>query len=194
MLLKLGAIQIHNGFQFSLNKLDLSGTENAPVAVQDVRRFRNLRVLSLSRLSQQILSVEDFLEFGTDLEELKITFGHLQIIKNNAFKHVHGLKKLQLSDNKINNIENNAFVDISHSLVSLKLFHAFSSSVQNFPTEAIKTLSNLEELDISNNEIKNMPDTSFHFLKKLKRLSIQDNIIEIVYKGTFQVIINFMLI
>lgn len=67
----------------------------------------------MSRLAQPSLSVEDFLDFGIDLEELRITFGHLQIIKNNAFKHVHGLKNIDLSDNSIGTIEINAFADVS---------------------------------------------------------------------------------
>lgn len=70
----------------------------------------------------------------------------------------------------------------------LKLSHGFSSSVQNLPSDAIKVLTNLEELDLSNNRIKNVPDTSFHFLKKLRRLYMQDNTIESIHKGTFQVL------
>lgn len=75
-------------------------------------------------------------------------------------------------------------------MISLKLSHALAASINTLPTDAIKALINLEELDISNNRIKNMPDTSFHFLKKLKKLFVQDNIIEAVPKGTFQVFIH----
>ncbi|KAJ3628300.1 hypothetical protein MTP99_015615 [Tenebrio molitor] len=185
-LLKIDAAQLLNGFQFSLYKLDLSGSENGVISIQHLRRLRNLRVLSLSRLDQPTLSPENFAEFGTDLEELEVTYGGLQTIKNNAFKHVHGLKRLKLADNKIANIESDAFVDIGDSLVLLKLSHGFSSSVQNLPSDAIKVLTNLEELDLSNNRIKNVPDTSFHFLKKLRRLYMQDNTIESIHKGTFQ--------
>lgn len=63
---------------------------------------------------------------------------------------------------------------------------AFSSSVQNLPTEILRTLVNLKDLDMSNNKFKTMPDTSFHFLKKLKNLQLHDNQIEVVHKGTFQ--------
>lgn len=67
----------------------------------------------MSRLSQSALSPEDFRDFGIDLEELHITYGGLQTIKNNAFRHVHGLRQLQFSDNIISSIENNAFADVS---------------------------------------------------------------------------------
>lgn len=76
-------------------------------------RLRSLRALSLSRLTQPNISPDDFLEFGVDLEELQVTFANLQTIKNNAFKHVHGLKSVDLSDNTITAIENDAFADVS---------------------------------------------------------------------------------
>nr|XP_023026888.1 chaoptin [Leptinotarsa decemlineata] len=183
---RLNPIEAFNGFQFTLYKLDLSGTQNEPVSLQDLRRLRSLRTLSLSRLSQPELSPENFLEFGIDLEELQINLANLQTIKNNAFKYIHALKSLDLSDNSINTIENNAFTDISHSLTQLKLAHALSSSMSNVPTDAIKTLTSLRELDLSNNKLKTMPDTSFHFLHDLRKLELQDNIIEIIHKGTFQ--------
>ncbi|KAJ8961557.1 hypothetical protein NQ318_014809 [Aromia moschata] len=182
----LNPAETFNGFQFTLYKLDLSGTENAPMSLQDLRRLRSIRTLSLSRLSQTSISADDFLEFGIDLEELQITFANLETIKNNAFKYVHGLKVMDLSDNIIGTIEKYAFANIMHSLTHLKLAHAFSSSVENLPIDSIKMLTNLEELDLSNNRFKYMPDTSFHFLQKLRKLEFQDNVIEIVHKGTFQ--------
>lgn len=74
--------------------------------------MRSLRSLSISKLSQPSLSPDDFVDFGIDLEELRITFGYLQTVNNNAFKHVHGLKYLDLSDNTIGTIGNDAFVDV----------------------------------------------------------------------------------
>lgn len=66
--------------------------------------------------------------------------------------------------------------------------------MSSIPTDAIKVLTNLEELDMSHNKLKTMPDTSFHFLKNLEILELHDNLIEDVPKGTFQVQIkNFLL-
>lgn len=85
-------------------------------------RLRSLRSLSVSKLSELSLSAEDFVDYGIDLEELTITFGGLQSIKNNAFKHIHGLKHIDLSDNSIGTIENNAFVDVREHLNGSNVF------------------------------------------------------------------------
>lgn len=74
--------------------------------------MRNLRYLSLSRLQHPYIEPNDFLEFGVDLEELKIVSAGIDTIKNHAFQYVHGLKRLDLSDNNINNIERDAFDDV----------------------------------------------------------------------------------
>lgn len=77
---------------------------------------------------------------------------------------------------------------IGHSLEHLCLAHAFSSSFNTIPTDQIKVLSNLEILDLSNNKFRTLGETSFHFLAKLRKLELQDNAIEVVHKGTFQVL------
>ncbi|XP_018322079.2 chaoptin [Agrilus planipennis] len=179
-------VETFNGFQYTLYKLDISGTKNALISIQDLRRLRNLRVLSLSRLQQSHLSPENFLEFGTDLEELQINYGDLRSIKSHAFQSVHGLRRIDLSENRIDTIDKDAFADIGHSLVSLKLSHALSSSISQIPAESFGSLTNLEDLDLSFNRIQTMPDNCFHFMKKLKILQLQDNLIDKVQKGTFQ--------
>lgn len=74
--------------------------------------MRNLRFLSLSRLPQPHLAPEPFMEFSVDLEELHVIKSGLAIIKNHAFRHVRGLKTLDLSENKITHIENEAFTEV----------------------------------------------------------------------------------
>lgn len=74
--------------------------------------MRNIRSLSLTKLSTRNLSPDDFLEFGLELENLKITRGQLQTIKSHAFMHVRGLKRLDVSENQINQIEPDAFHEV----------------------------------------------------------------------------------
>lgn len=74
---------------------------------------------------------------------------------------------------------------IGHSMISLKIAHGLTGTA--LPADAMRHLTSLQQLDLSNNQLKTMSDTSFHFLKNLKHLELQDNRIEQVLKGTFQV-------
>ncbi|CAH0558981.1 unnamed protein product [Brassicogethes aeneus] len=190
---KLNPIDAFNAFLFTLYKLDLRGTSNVEIKIQDLRRLRSLRVLYLSKLGEGNLDPQDFQEFGMDLEELYINSANIHTIKHNAFKYVHGLKLLDFSENSISTIEEHAFKEIGHSLVTLRLTRGLSSSYKNIPAEAFKVLVNLENLDLSNNRIKTMQDTAFHFLKKLKTLELQDNIIEIgdIHQNLEEIYLSF---
>lgn len=179
--------EMFNAIQYTLLKLDLSGDKNDPTNLQALRnmtRMRNMRSLSISRMSSQSLGADDFMDFGVELEDLQITRGGLQSVQSHAFKHVRGLKRLDFSENSIGTIENDAFTEIGHSLISFKISHGYSGS--SLPAEALRHLTSLQELDFSNNKITSMTDTSFHFLKNLRLLELHDNKIEQVMKGTFQ--------
>ncbi|XP_063227150.1 chaoptin [Bacillus rossius redtenbacheri] len=175
-----------SGFQYSLYRLDVSGRDMGVASLQDLRRIRNLRAITLSKLPQTQLSPQDFEDFGLDLEEIKITHGNLRTIKNHAFKHVRGLKRLDLSEGSVSQIESEAFAEVGHSLAFLRMAHGLSSAMSAVPSEALRPLGNLQHLDLSNNRLRSMPETSFHFLRRLKVLELQDNQIETVFKGTFQ--------
>jgi hypothetical protein len=74
--------------------------------------MHNLQFLSLSRLPQQHLAPEFFMEFSADLNELRLIKSGVAVIKNHAFRHVRGLKTLDLSENKITQIEDEAFKEV----------------------------------------------------------------------------------
>lgn len=74
--------------------------------------MRNIRSLSLGRLTTSKLAAEDFVEFGVELEDLKISHSALESIKSHAFKNVRGIRRLDLSENRISQIENDAFTEV----------------------------------------------------------------------------------
>lgn len=78
-------------------------------------------------------------------------------------------------------------MQIGHSLISLKVAHGFAGSVNTFPSQSVRSLTSLQELDFSNNQLRTIHDTSFHFLQNLRTLELNDNAIEQISKGTFQV-------
>nr|CAD7400647.1 unnamed protein product [Timema poppensis] len=179
-----------------LNRTFLDGN---PLFMVEVGIIRNLRSIILSKLPQNQIGPDDFVEFGVDLEEIKIQESNLKTLKNHAFKHVRGLKRLDLSENNIKQVEPDAFLEVTglscgmkgytkvgHSLTFLRVAHGFSSSVSSVPSESLKPLVNLQYLDLSNNRLSSMPETSFHFLRKLRILELQDNQLDQVHKGTFQ--------
>lgn len=172
------------GFQFSLMKLDITGNKNGPSSFQELRKFRNLRSLAVGRLESNQLATEDFQEFGIELENLRIFHAGLKVIKSHAFMHVRGIKRLDLSENNIENIEKGAFQEIGHTLISLRITRGFSNMMNQLPD--IRELTSLEELDLSNNKLKSISDTAFHTMKNLKLFRMNDNQLEQVPKGIFQ--------
>ncbi|XP_044018629.1 chaoptin-like [Aphidius gifuensis] len=181
---KISPVKVFASFQYSLYNIDLSGKINGIISLQDLRHMRNLRYLSLSKLSQTTLGPDDFNEFGMDIKELHIIQSNINEIKNHAFTNVRGIKYLNFAENSISTIENEAFSEVGHSLQILKLAHALS--MNEIPSKSFKDLTNLQYLDMSNNKIRTMPDNSFHFLKRIKKIELQDNEISEIKKGTFQ--------
>lgn len=74
--------------------------------------MRNIRSLSLGRLTTAKLAAEDFVEFGVELEDLKIAHSALETIRSHAFKNVRGIRRLDLSENRISQIQNDAFTEV----------------------------------------------------------------------------------
>ncbi|XP_045449309.1 chaoptin [Melitaea cinxia] len=174
-----------NNFQYKLFYLDISGSSSLEMSLQDVRRMRSLRYLAVSKLIKRSVIAEDFLDFGVDLEELRIIGSTINRIEGSAFQHVRTIKTLDLSENNIDFIDPFAFAEL-HSLTSLKMANGLADSVKILPFEPLKALIELQHLDLSNNKLKNVPDTSFHFMYKLKTLNLQDNLIDQFSKGTLQ--------
>uniref|UniRef100_A0A182VVJ1 LRRCT domain-containing protein n=1 Tax=Anopheles minimus TaxID=112268 RepID=A0A182VVJ1_9DIPT len=172
--------------RLNLHRLEAVGQRNQPVTLADLGSMRNLRSLTISNLPSTSLGPDDFAHFSPELEELRLNRAALKVIKSHAFTHVRGLKRLDLSENRIDSIEPDAFTDVGHSLVSLRASHGLGSQLVVFPIEAFRKLTALEALDLSNNRLKAVGDTSFHLLRNLVSLELHDNQIDVLAKGTFQ--------
>ncbi|XP_055525782.1 chaoptin [Wyeomyia smithii] len=169
----------------NLYKLDTTGHQNQPFPLKQLSAMKNLRSLATSHLSAVSLNPDDFVDFSPELEELKITRAGLKSIKNHAFTKLRGLKRLDLSENRIDSIESSAFAEIGHSLVSLRMSHGLGS-MQQLPQDPFRQLTGIEALDLSNNKLKTLSDNCFHFLKNIISLELHDNQLENLPKGIFQ--------
>ncbi|XP_055588501.1 chaoptin isoform X2 [Uranotaenia lowii] len=170
----------------NLFKLDSTGNDNQPFTLKELSAMKNLRSLATSHLTALTLSPEDFANFSPELEELRITRAGLKSLKNRCFTHLRGLKRLDLSENRIDSIEPNAFTEIGHSLVSLRISHGLGQQMLQVPHEAFRQLTAVEALDLSNNKLKSLNENSFHFMRNLVSVELHDNQIDVLQKGTFQ--------
>lgn len=76
-------------------------------------RFNVLRSLSLGKLASIKIASEDFQNFGVELEDLKLTHSFIETIKSHAFKYVRGVRRIDLSENYIGQIDNDAFAEVT---------------------------------------------------------------------------------
>lgn len=89
-------------------------------------RFNVLRSLSLGQLTSTKIASEDFQNFGVELEDLKLTQSSIETIKSHSFKYVRGVRRIDLSENVINQIDNDAFAEVTESMFFVtRLFFAF---------------------------------------------------------------------
>ncbi|XP_055324765.1 chaoptin [Sitodiplosis mosellana] len=169
-----------------IEKFDMSGKHNGGTNLKNFNQMRSLRSLSVGMLSSSNLAPDFFIDYGVELEDVKFTQSSIESIKSHTFRHIRGVRRLDLSENNIGSIDTDAFTEIGHSLTSLKIAHGLSGSFTAFPAQSFRTLTSLQELDLSNNQLKSISDTSFHFLNNLRTVELNDNVIEKISKGTFQ--------
>lgn len=52
------------------------------------------------------------MDFGVELEDLKLSRSSIESIKSHAFKNVRGVRRMDLSENSISQIDNEAFAEV----------------------------------------------------------------------------------
>lgn len=81
--------------------------------------MKAIRSLSVGKLSTTQLQADAFLDFGLELEDLKLAHASIDSIKSHAFKNVRGVRRLDLSENRISQIDNDAFAEVSTNSIFL---------------------------------------------------------------------------
>ncbi|XP_025830034.1 leucine-rich repeat and fibronectin type-III domain-containing protein 5-like isoform X2 [Agrilus planipennis] len=148
------------GLEGSLKNLNLKGTlqKEIPEAI------RGLTTLAFLDLSQN------------GLKELPGAAGI------HAFEGLNSLTALNLERNLIHTLQENAFFGIRSTLSSLSLLN---NLLENFPTDAVKTLIELRVLDIGFNLLTELPIDAFKGNPSLTLLALDGNLLPTIPEEAF---------
>lgn len=132
-----------------------------------------------------------FNEVLSNLSNLGLSSNHLQELGKNTFRNLPGLKHLDLSHNRLANVNDLSFQvggDLSSPLLELNLSNSlYNESMIFFVAGALQngSLSNLQKLDLSGNNLMYLPTGTFSSLPSLKHLDLSNNSLVSFRSGMF---------
>jgi len=168
--LSFDAVEVMNSLRLTLDSLYLNGEFMG--TIKELKSIRNLRSMGLCGMDGDV-SADDFEGFGPALEHLNLQKNNLKSVSANAFKHIPGIKYLDMSENQIDKIAGTAFDDIATSLADLKIVNGLTMTSLDSPP--FKKLTAMRDLDLSNNKITTIAGDFFHRMRDLKTVNLQDN-------------------
>ncbi|XP_015225833.1 PREDICTED: slit homolog 1 protein-like [Cyprinodon variegatus] len=120
-------------------------------------------------------------------EELRLNNNDLSMLEaTGAFKGLSQLKKINLSNNKISEIEDGAFEGAS-SVVEL---HLTANHLESVRGSMFKGMEGLRMLMLRNNRISCIHNSSFTGLSNVRLLSLYDNQLTTILPGAFDTLPN----
>ncbi|XP_074484256.1 slit homolog 1 protein-like, partial [Sebastes fasciatus] len=120
-------------------------------------------------------------------EELRLNNNDLSVLEaTGAFKGLAQLKKINLSNNKISEIEDGAFEGAS-SVVEL---HLTANHLESVRGSMLKGMEGLRMLMLRNNKISCIHNGSFTGLSNVRLLSLYDNQLSSILPGAFDTLPN----
>ncbi len=106
----------------------------------------------------------------------------IDLIKQDAFKHLNVCQDLYLNDNRIKTIEIGAF----NGLISLKKLYMPHNEIEVIKENVFKPLNACEELKLDNNTIKTIGIGAFTGLVSLKKLHLPGNKMDVLKENVFK--------
>lgn len=140
-------------------------------------QFRNLRYLDYIRTNISELS---FPTNATNLRELTIVGGTIDRIENKTFIHSPSMTRLEIRENKISEIGEEAFAGLDN-LVTLRLF---VNEITEIPRRALHDIPKVTLIDFGRNFLTRISAESFAASTALRDLHLEFNQITDV-EGTF---------
>ena len=118
----------------------------------------------------------------TGLRTLYLSNNRIQDIEDHAFMGLHQLQELYLYENRIQNITDQTF----RGLHQLQTLYLYKNRIQNITDLTFSGLHQLQDLDLSDNRIQNITDQAFRGLHQLQKLDLSINRIKDIRNGTFR--------
>nr|XP_023028507.1 leucine-rich repeat-containing protein 15-like [Leptinotarsa decemlineata] len=150
-----------------LTDLGVSSTENRSVFHLNQSSFESLRKLKMDGNSLNQVNID----IHPNLTFVSLSRNNIDYINSSLFKNCKNVQYLNLSFNKIFDIQ----VDAFDRLIKLKVLDLKSNKLSVLKHGIFKNLSNLEHLDLSSNYFKTIPYGTLDSLKKLIFLSLSYN-------------------
>ena len=150
---------------------------------EDTSPFRHMtRLRELSAKSNKIVSelVQVHFQNLHNLQKLDLSDNQIPSIAQEAFYESTMLRELHLSKNRIKSLECGAFA----KLMQLEILDLSQNQLSGADVSALGFLPRLETLNLANNQIENLPEAIIFPL--LKHLDLSQNLISQVSGDTFQ--------
>lgn len=139
---------------------------------------QTIRIVSLR--GNQIKGIKNRVIANNYLTKLDLSENDIDVIEDSAFRKTPSLTELSLNQNGINNL---SFVsNLPASLVRLELS---KNKISNIPENVFSQLTNLYFLDLSHNLITSLNDKTFVGLGRLNTLNLEHNSMAKIHKGVF---------
>lgn len=164
-----------------------------------------LNLIDLSNNGIKNIEANAFQAVGDCLKYIFLKNNILESIDVNAFIGLRELRKLDLSNNKLNYLPNYVFNDtnldqlilrqnnlsgldplVFYRLANLTVLDLSMNQISEIKPEIFKDLEKLEVLDLFGNKIESLDQNSFQYLKGLNTLRLDSNNLKILPIGVFQ--------
>lgn len=133
--------------------------------------YRLLITLDISSMALETLR-SDFFVGATELKSLNASGNYLRAIRVGQFSSANKLETVDLSYNKIDHIDENAFDVRSAQLATIDLSHNF---IQQIGSMVFRNLTRLQTIYLSHNNLTNISSGLFSYQTELNTLDLSYN-------------------
>ncbi|XP_059088555.1 uncharacterized protein LOC131884712 [Tigriopus californicus] len=185
--------------------IELLYINNSTVGSLPPFAFKNLKIISLQISAAEIIEISDnaFRGLENTLQNLNLANNQLRTIPVQPLRQLRLVSLLDLSQNRIKFVPDNAFVTLrlktlklaeNNLTVSDNALRGLDSSLKNLNLKAcqlkqipegIRKLHGLAFLDLAQNNIRNVEPGTFQELHSLTALNLERNIIQKLHPDVF---------